>query len=43
MTTATIILNDYFETKKSTVSDTAAMIQKSAKLYLGDAEFSSAK
>lgn len=36
-------LNDYFGTKKSTVSSKAGMIQKTADIYIGDPEFSSAK
>ena len=36
-------LDDYFGTKKSTVSNKAGLIQKAADIYLGDPEFSSAK
>ena len=34
-------LDDYFGTKKSTVSNKARMIQKTANIYIGDPEFSS--
>jgi hypothetical protein len=34
-------LDDYFGTKKSTVSNKAGMIQKTADIYIGDPEFSS--
>jgi hypothetical protein len=36
-------LDDYFGTKKATVSNKAGLIQKAADIYLGDPEFSSAK
>jgi len=36
-------LNAFFGTKKSTVSSKAGMIQKAAKIFLGDPDFSSAK
>ena len=36
-------LNAFFGTKKSTVSSKAGMIQKTAKIFMGDQDFSSAK